>query len=131
MDKNFDFYIFALPNQVAIADGANVSPEAQIGNEYDLEVTEMRAVIYKLAAPTGPVLVNMKLSGGVLLNENPFDLFAIASQNIQSHSGYPVRIPWIATIPSSSKWSATITNNAGAAVDVQIMFIGRKIFKGR
>jgi len=123
------FYILSLPFQTAVTNGTTVSPEVQIGNEYDFEIYEVRASIYKLAVPTGPVLCSLKLSGGVNLTENPTDLFAIASQNIANYSGYPIKLAVGDIIESSTKVIAEITNNSGANVNVQIQLIGRKIFK--
>ncbi|HES60271.1 MAG TPA: hypothetical protein ENO18_07555 [Caldithrix sp.] len=129
----FNLYILALENQLAVANGATVSPEAQIGNEYDFEVTEIRGSIYKAADATGPVLGTIKLSGGIYVNENPIDLYSFLNRTGAQGEGesYPIRIPWTqCIIPSGTKVSADIVNNSGAAVNVQIYFVGRKIFKG-
>ena len=121
------FFCYAIQLQLAVGNGVTVNPAINISNDADFEVFEMRAVIYKAAAPTGSVLMSMSLASGELFQSNAIDLFALATQNIQNYSGYPLRMPFLSTIPKSSQINVQLTNNSGADINVQVQLWGRKI----
>ena len=127
----FNFYILNFAHQNGIANAATGSAEVQVGNEYDFEVTEFRAIINGATDVTGPLLINLKLSGGVYLNENPLDVFSFAgiSGAIGDNSMQSIRVPWAgAIIPSATKVTVDWTNSSGQTLDFGIILIGRKIF---
>ena len=72
-------------------------------------------------------MLQMSLASGELFSNVAIDLFAFASQNIQNYSGYPVRLPFNTCIPANSQINVQITNNSGAAVNVQVQLWGRKV----
>ena len=120
------FFCYATVMEIGLANAATVNPAINISNDARFDCFEIRAVIYKLAAPTGPVLLSMQLANGELFQNTALDLFSIASQNIQNYSGYPIRMPFESKIPKSSQINCQITNNSGADVNVQIQLWGRK-----
>lgn len=120
-------FCYATALQVALATTTTVTPAINISNDSDFEVFELRAVIYKLAARTGSVLMTMSLSSGELFSNVAIDLFSFATQNIQSESGYPIRFPFLMRIPANSQINVQLTNNTGANVDVQVQLWGRKV----
>jgi len=124
------FFTYAITQITAMGTGTTQTPAINISNDADFEVFEIRATIYKLAAPTGAVLVSMSLASGELFQNVAIDLFSYASQNIQNYSGYPIRLPFFTRIPKSSQINVQITNNSGANIDVQVQLIGRKVNDG-
>lgn len=128
-----NFYILNFANQSSIANLATPSSEVQIGNEYDFEITEVRAVINGATDVTGSLFVGLTLSGGVKLNENPVDMFSFAGVSGaigDGNSGRPISVPWQgAIIPSASKLTAQFSNQSGQTLSFQLILIGRKIFK--
>jgi len=130
--ERFNLYILNFAHQNGIVNAATGSAEVQVGNEYDFEVTELRAIINGATDVTGPLLINLKLSGGQFINENPLDLFSIAgiSGAIGDNSMQPIRVPWVgAVIPAATKVTLDWTNSSGQTLDFGVQFIGRKIFK--
>lgn len=121
------FFTYAITEQVAIANGTTVTPQINISNDSDFEVFEIRASLYKLAAATGSVMLQMSLASGELFSNVAIDLFAFASQNFQNYSGYPIRLPFNTRIPANSQINVQITNNSGAAVNVQVQLWGKKV----
>lgn len=121
------FFTYAIQQIVGMPTTTTQTPAINISNDADFEVFEIRATIYKLAAPTGAVLVSMSLASGELFQNVAIDLFSYATQNIQNYSGYPIRLPFFTRIPKSSQINVQITNNSGANIDVQIQLIGRKV----
>lgn len=121
------FFCYAIQQIVALGNTLTQTPAINISNDADFEVFEIRATIYKLAAPTGAVLLSMSLASGELFQSVAIDMFSFATQNIQNYSGYPIRIPFYTKIPKSSQINVQITNNSGAAVDVQVQLWGRKV----
>lgn len=132
IDKPLDLFILNCAN-TSIANGATASPTVQVGNEYDYEITALTGVIYKAADATGAVLCTPKLSGGLNLVENPLNLFMICKlAGAQGETdSYPIVVPWAgAILPANTRVSFEVTNNSGATIEVQLAFVGRKIFKG-
>jgi len=130
--QNTNFYVLSFANQSGIANGGTPSSEVQIGNQYDFEITEIRAIINGATDVTGGLFVDLEISGGVQLNENPFDLFsfgAVSGAIGDGNNGKPISVPWQgAIIPSGSKLTAQFTNSSGQTLSFQLMLIGRKIF---
>ncbi len=120
-------FCYATTLQIALANGATINPAINISNDADFETFEIRAVVYKAAARTGPVLLSMSLASGELFQNTAIDIFSFASQNIQNESGYPVRTPFFTRYPRSSQINAQITNNTGDVIDVQVQLWGRKV----
>ena len=120
-------FCYATALQIALGNTVTVTPAINISNDSDFEVFELRAVIYKLAARTGSLLMTMSLASGELFSNVAIDLFSLAAQNIQAESGYPVRFPFLMRIPANSQINVQLTNNTGAAVDVQVQLWGRKV----
>lgn len=121
------FFCYATAQITAMGTGTTQTPAINISNDSDFEVFELRAVIYKLAARTGSVLMTMSLASGELFSNVAIDLFAVAAQNIQSESGYPVRFPFFTRIPANSQINVQLTNNTGANIDVQVQLWGKKV----
>jgi len=121
------FFCYAIQQITAMGTGTTQTPAINISNDADFEVFELRATIYKLAAPTGPVLLSMSLASGELFQSVAIDLFSFATQNIQNYSGYPIRLPFFTKIPKSSQLNVQVTNNSGANIDVQVQLWGRKV----
>jgi type V secretory pathway adhesin AidA len=121
------FFCYATALNVGLTDGSTITPSINISNDADFEVFELRAVIYKLAARTGSVLMSMSLASGELFSNVAVDLFAIAAQNIQNESGYPVRFPFYTRIPANSQINVQLTNNTGAAINIQVQLWGKKV----
>ena len=127
----FDLYILNSVN-TSIASAATPTLELQIGNEYDFEVTEIRAKIYDATTQAGAVLASIRLSGGQYITENPIDLnmFANLSGAGVAVENYPIRIPWSgAILKGTTKVFFDLNNLTGDTVEVQVALIGRKIFK--
>lgn len=132
MDKQLDFYILNTPN-TSIANAASASPTIQVGNEYDFEITSFRGVIYKAADATGAITCIPKLSGGLNLVENAINLYMFCqTAGAQGEmDSVPIVVPWAgAILPANTRVTFEITNSSGATVEVQLAFVGRKIFKG-
>jgi len=125
IDKGF--FCYAIAEIVGLGNTLSQTPAINISNDADFEVFEIRAIIYKLAAPTGSVTLSMSLASGELFQNVAIDLFSFATQNIQNYSGYPIRLPFMTRIPKSSQINVQITNNSGANVDVQVQLWGRKV----
>src|SRR3989304_1353792 len=89
----FDLYILNCVN-TSIASLATPTIELLIGNEYDFEVTEIRAKIYDATTQAGAVLASIRLSGGQYITENPIDLnmFANLSGAGVAVENYPIRV---------------------------------------
>jgi len=121
------FFTYATVEQVAIANGATVTPQINISNDSDFEVFEIRASLYKLTAPIGSVMLQMSLASGELFSNVAIDLFSFASTNVTNYSGYPVRLPFNTRIPANSQINVQITNNSGAPVNVQVQLWGKKV----
>jgi len=129
---NTDFYLLSFEFQSSIATGATPSSEVQIGNQYDFEITEVRAIINGATDVTGGLFVDLEISGGVQLNENPVDIFSFGAQSgaiADGNNGQPIRVPWQgAIIPSASKVTAQFTNSSGQTLSFQLILVGRKRF---
>lgn len=120
------FFCYATALITAFTTGTTQTPAINFSNDSDFEVYEIRAVIYKLAARTGSLLMTISLASGELFGNVAIDVFSFAAQNIQSESGYPIRLPIPTRIPANSQLNVQLTNNTGANVDVQIQLWGRK-----
>jgi hypothetical protein len=132
IDKPLDLFILDTPYTL-VSSGTTGSPTVQVGNEYDFEITSLRGVIYKAADATGPVLCTPKLSGGLNLVENPINLYMFCqTAGAQGEmNAYPIVVPWAgAILPANTRITFEIANTSGADVNVQLAFVGRKIFKG-
>jgi hypothetical protein len=121
------FFCYATAQITAMVTGTTQTPAINISNDSDFEVFELRAVIYKLAARTGSVLMTISLASGELFSNVAIDLLAFATQNIQNESGYPIRLPFMTRIPANSQLNVQLTNNTGANVDVQVQLWGKKV----
>jgi len=127
-----NFYILNFAYQSSITANSTPSSEVQIGNEYDFEITDVRAIINGATDVTGGLLLNLVLSGGVNLNENPVDMFAFGAVSgaIGDTSAQPIKVPWAGCIiPSNTKVTAKWTNSSGQTLSFQLLLVGRKIFK--
>lgn len=130
--RSFDFFILNFEQQNNVVNGATPSDEVQVGNEYDFEITEIRGFIAGATDVTGPLLVELTLSGGQKVQENPLDMFSFSGVGgaISDTSQTPIKIPWSgAIIPSGTKVSADWNNSSGQTLDFSLMLIGRKIYK--
>lgn len=131
--QNTNFYLLSFEFLANQANLATPSSEVQIGNQYDFEITEVRAIINGATDVTGGLFVDLEISGGVQLNENPIDMFsfgAVSGAIGDGNSGRPISVPWQgAIIPSASKVTAQFTNSSGQTLDFQLIIVGRKIFK--
>jgi len=127
----FDLYILNSVN-TSIASLATPTIELLIGNEYDFEVTEIRAKIYDATTQAGAVLASIRLSGGQYITENPIDLnmFANLSGAGVAVENYPIRVPWAgAILPNNTKIYFDLNNLTGDTIEVQVAIIGRKLWK--
>lgn len=126
-----NLYILNTVN-TSITSAATPTLELQIGNEYDFEITEIRAKIYDASTQAGAVLCSIRLSGGQYVSENPLDLnmFSQLSGAGVAMESYPIRVPWTgAILPSNTKVFFDLNNLTGDTIEVQIAIIGRKIWK--
>lgn len=130
--KQCDFYLLDFAYQSGVINNATPQSDVQVGNEYDFEITEVRAIINGAVDVTGGLFVDIILSGGVKLMENPVDMFSFASQSgaiADGNNGRPISVPWRgAIIPKASKVSALFTNSTGQTLSFQLILAGRKIF---
>ena len=130
--RDFDFFILNFSQQNNIANGATPSDEVQVGNEYDFEVTEIRGFISGAMDVTGPLLVELTLSGKIKVQDNPIDMFAFSGVGgaIGDTLQTPIKIPWLgAIIPSGTKVTADWNNVSGQTLDFCLMLVGRKIYR--
>lgn len=130
--KLFDFFILNFSQQNNIANGATPSDDVQVGNEYDFEVTELRGFISGATDVTGPLLVELTLSGGQKVFDNPLEMFSFSGQGgaMGDSNSTPIKIPWAgAIIPSGTKVTADWDNASGQTLDFHLMLVGRKIYK--
>lgn len=132
MKNNCDFYLLSFAHQAGVINNATPQSDVQVGNEYDFEITEVRAIINGATDVTGGLFVDLVLSGGVKLMENPVDMFsfsAVSGAIGDGDRGNPISVPWRgAIIPKASKVSALFTNSSGQTLSFQLILVGRKIF---
>lgn len=130
--RSFDFYVLNFQQQNNVVNGATPGDEVQVGNEYDFELTEMRGFIAGATDVTGPLLVELTLSGGQRVQENPMDMFSFSGVGgaISDTSQTPVKVAWSgAVIPHGTKVTAAWNNASGQTLDFSLMLIGRKVYK--
>ena len=128
----FNLFVLNFSQQNNVVTGATPSDEVQVGNEYDFEVTEIRGHIAGATDVTGALLVELTLSGGQKIQDNPMDMFSFSGQGgaMGDTMANPIKIPWRgAIIPSGTKVAADWNNASGQTLDFSLMLIGRKIYK--
>lgn len=114
-----------------IAAAASSTPAINVSNDADFLITEVRAVVYKVAAVTGDLLMLVSLASGELFSNVGVDVFSFASvvgaANSQGQT-YPIKVPDV-RLPANSEINVQLTNNNAESVDVQIQFWGVKVPK--
>jgi len=131
MQKPFDVLILNFAQQDDIANAATPQAQVQVSNEYDFELTEITGVINGATDVTGPLLVELVLSGGLNIQENPLDMFSFSKTSgaFQETAAKPITIPWSgAIIQSATKITAKWNNQSGQTLSFQLILVGRKIF---
>ena len=113
---------------ITLAAGATLIPSINISNNAAFVCTEMRATIYKIAALTGDVLMQIQLGSGELFSNVGLDITAFATMYgaAFTEAGYPVRQPDI-LIPENSQLNVALTNNNAEELDVQIQLYGYRV----
>ena len=119
-------FCFATTVQTLSA-GASLTPSIDISSDGDFLIYEIRAVVYKAAAITGDLLMQLSLSSGELFSNVGVDIFSFATCSISNNSGYPIRLPEPVLIPANSNLNVQLTNNNAESLDVQVQLWGVKI----
>ena len=111
-----------------IGAGATLTPAINIANNADFILTEIRATIYKVAALTGDVLMQIQLGSGDLFSNVGVDIcsFATFIGAGFTEENYPVKVPDV-RIPANSELNVALTNNNTETLDVQIQLWGVKV----
>lgn len=110
-----------------IATTLTVNPAINTSNDSAFVLNEIRGTIYKAAAFTGSVILQLQLASGELFSNVGVDILSFTSNSLSNYSGYPIRIPVDVVIPQNSTINVQLTNNNGETVTVQVQLWGYKV----
>jgi len=110
----------------SIGTGVTVQPQINFDNSSDFELIEIRASVYKAAAFSGTIILNLSEASGNNFQNAGVDLLSFASTAQNNYSGYPIRLPYGTVIPANTQLNVQVTNNNGETVTVQLQLWGFK-----
>lgn len=110
-----------------ITTGVTATPSISVSNDSDFMLSELRSSIFKAAAFTGTVLLQLSLASGELWSNVGVDILSFSSNQISNYTGYPIRFPVPIRIPANSVITVQLTNNNGETIEVQIQLWGWKV----
>jgi len=119
-------FCYAIVPQTILT-GVTANPNINIANDADFELLEIRASIHQAASATGTLLMLLSTSSGDLFSNVAIDLYAIASAEQDSFSGYPIRLTEPVRIPANTVLNCQLTNNNSETIEsVQVQLWGYK-----